>query len=69
MYVYIAQKLKQFLHPECKLCDALFHTRLEMDEHKLTAGHLKVKLAYKYHSILINNILFSWPIINIYFRK
>jgi len=35
------RKLKQFLHPECKLCDALFHTRLEMDEHKLTAGHLK----------------------------
>jgi len=35
------RKLKQFLHPECKLCDSLFHTRLEMDEHKLTAGHLK----------------------------
>ncbi|XP_050439589.1 zinc finger protein on ecdysone puffs-like [Adelges cooleyi] len=35
------RRLKQFLHPECKLCNALFHTRLEMDEHKLTAGHLK----------------------------
>lgn len=44
----ILQKLKQFLHPECKLCDSLFHTRLEMDEHKLTAGHLKVNKHFKH---------------------
>ncbi|XP_050546727.1 zinc finger protein on ecdysone puffs-like [Daktulosphaira vitifoliae] len=35
------RKLKQFLHPECKMCDTLFHTRLEWDDHKLSAAHLR----------------------------
>jgi hypothetical protein len=35
------RKLKQFLHPECKMCDTLFHTRLEWDDHKLSADHLR----------------------------
>lgn len=35
------QKLKQFLHPECKMCDTLFHTRLEWDDHKLSSDHLR----------------------------
>lgn len=33
--------MKQFLHPECKICDTLFHTRLEWDDHKLSADHLR----------------------------
>ncbi|XP_050060147.1 zinc finger protein on ecdysone puffs-like isoform X1 [Aphis gossypii] len=35
------RKLKQFLHPECKMCDTLFHTRLEWDDHKLSSDHLR----------------------------
>ncbi|VVC30136.1 Zinc finger C2H2-type,Matrin/U1-C-like, C2H2-type zinc finger [Cinara cedri] len=35
------RKLKQFLHPECKMCDMLFHTRLEWDDHKLSSDHLR----------------------------
>lgn len=33
--------MKQFLHPECKMCDTLFHTRLEWDDHKLSSDHLR----------------------------
>ncbi|XP_065201357.1 zinc finger protein on ecdysone puffs-like isoform X2 [Planococcus citri] len=38
------QKLKKFLHPKCTACSKEFYTRLEWDDHKLTAAHLK-KLA------------------------
>ncbi|XP_065214941.1 zinc finger protein on ecdysone puffs-like isoform X2 [Planococcus citri] len=38
------QKLKKFLHPKCSACSKEFYTRLEWDDHKLTAAHLK-KLA------------------------
>ncbi|XP_075230089.1 protein on ecdysone puffs [Lycorma delicatula] len=35
------QKLKAFLHPKCHLCHKEFPNRLEWDDHKLTASHLK----------------------------
>ncbi|KAK7602248.1 hypothetical protein V9T40_009689 [Parthenolecanium corni] len=38
------QRLKKFLHPKCSPCAKEFYTRLEWDEHKLSAAHLK-KLA------------------------
>ncbi|XP_053619859.1 zinc finger protein on ecdysone puffs isoform X2 [Plodia interpunctella] len=36
------RKLKKYLHPTCTSCHKEMPTRIELDEHRLTAEHLKV---------------------------
>lgn len=36
------QKLKKYLHPSCNTCRKEFPTRIELDEHRLTAPHLRL---------------------------
>lgn len=38
------QRLKHYLHPNCRLCSKEFHSRMEWIEHRLTPEHLR-KLA------------------------
>lgn len=47
----IHQKLKNFVHPICELCDRQFQKRIDWDEHKLSAGHL-IALEKEGHVVL-----------------
>ena len=52
----IHQKLKNFVHPICELCDRQFQKRINWDEHKLSAGHL-IALEKEGHVVLPDGIV------------